>query len=112
MDQVATKSLTVEAITALCKQHGLQVSMRYPACTLPPGELPTADTVYVSFSQVNAEAWELLMTSLTDIPVELFGTRQVSGNGAIDGRLYPEYAQRLDAVNEARKTLGLPVVYG
>lgn len=112
MTQVATKSLSVEAIAALGTHHGLQVSMRYPACTLPPGELPKADTIFVAFSQVNADVWELLMSSQTDVPVELSGTRQVSGNGAIDGRLFPEYAQRLNAVNKARNALGLSVVYG
>lgn len=58
------------------------------------------------------DAWVKLMTHLTEVPVSIHGTRQVTGSGATDGRLFPGYAACLKEVNELRAKVGLAPVFG
>ncbi len=104
--------LTLEAIQALAKQHNLQLTAHYPQVSTSGIEPPKPKSLTVWFREECVDAWLALMTQLTEVPVSLYGTRQVTGSGATDGRLYPSYAAHLAQVNQARQTIGLGHVYG
>ena len=99
--------LTLTQIQELSDQHALKLSVQYP--TFKSGSLtpPKPTRVLVTFEKEAPDAWEAFMTQLTEVPVELFGTRVVSGSGALDGRLMPGYLALLPRVNSERKTMGL-----
>lgn len=103
--------LTIAEIDQLAQKHGLKLNARYPTTAQgvkPP--LPTSISIW--FQGVCVEAWKTLTTSLTEVPVSIHGTRQVSGSGSIDGRLYPEYEALLGEVNATRATIGLGRILG
>jgi hypothetical protein len=55
------------------------------------------------------DLWEILLTvpvSKLLAPLQVHGSRFISGNGAIDGSLKPCYRERLDKVNEKRLKYG------
>lgn len=49
----------------------------------------------------------VFLTNCTEVPVTIYGTRQVTGNGATDNYLYPAYAALLPQVNIKRAAIGL-----
>jgi len=71
--------------------------------------------IRIHFSPENPlpDVWEsILISNIKGIEVSVSGTRIVSGNGAIDGMLLPEYAMRRESLNEKRKSLGFqPIGY-
>lgn len=66
--------------------------------------------ISIFFDHECPDAWFSLMTNATVVPVRIFGTRIVSGSGAIDGALKDPYAQLLKQVNDARRKIGLDIV--
>lgn len=98
--------LTIEDIKSVVEANGIEVFARYPEIRegfTPPK--PIALTLY--FREEKPDAWQVLMSDLTEVPVAINGTRISSPSGAIDGSLYPAYAARLSTVNEARAKVGL-----
>lgn len=104
--------LTLQAIQALAQQHNLDLTAHYPQSSSSGIEPPKPKSLTVWFREECVDAWLALMTQLTEVPVSLYGTRQTTGSGATDGRLYPAYAAHLPAVNRARETIGLGRVFG
>ncbi len=104
--------LTVEDIHKLATENGLDFTAHYAETCVKGVEPPKPSRITVWFRQECVPAWEALMSQLTEVPVALYGTRQVTGSGATDGRLFPGYAQRVKDVNQARKAAGLAPVYG
>ncbi|MNR71857.1 hypothetical protein D3C71_25360 [compost metagenome] len=68
---------------------------------------PVLAGIRVLFERPDPSAWAQLMSAKTEVPVEILGTRRVSGSGAIDGTLEPVYADLLDQVNVKRREVGL-----
>ena len=103
--------LTIQAIKDLAKKYNLEVSYRHSS-VLSSCENPKPISITIWFKEESVEAWETLMSQRSEIPVNIYGSRQVSGSGAIDGRLFPGYMAILDRVNVERQKVGLPIVYG
>lgn len=104
--------LTVEAIAQLAQDHNLEFVAHYPQSTAAGLVPPSPTSLSVRFREECVDAWFALMTQLTQVPVRISGTRQVTGSGATDDRLYPGYRARLAEVNQLRATVGLSPVYG
>lgn len=103
--------LTVAAIEQLALKHGLKLIARYP--TIADGVQPPQPTlIIIWFHEVCAEAWKTLTTSLTEVPVSIHGTRQMTGSGSTDGRLFPAYEALLGEVNATRAAIGLGRIFG
>lgn len=60
--------------------------------------------VYLKHS--DPEFWEMFHTSPMARDYGMFGSRIISGNGAIDGSLKPEYKEILPRVNAKRALVG------
>lgn len=101
IDERKTKVLSLEDIECLAEAHGLNVTFRRGA---------GGKNVVLWFKGDQAESWALLMTSLTEVPVTVRGTRRVTGSGATDGTLHEAYAARLAEVNATRMKIGLEPV--
>lgn len=54
--------------------------------------------------------WSYLMTTELNSAVTVEGTRHISGNGSIDGRLLDCYKELLPWINKRRTELGLKLV--
>jgi hypothetical protein len=102
--------LTIQDIHELAKRHNIEFRARYDtsANDLTP---PKPEYISLWFTEESVDAWRELMTKPTEVPVRLNGTRQVSGNGAIDGRLFDGYKAILGEVNAARAEIGLDRVF-
>ncbi len=89
--------LSIQEIELLAGKRGLQMAKR------------RADSVTIWFQPTSPdpEAWATLMTDLTEVPVTIYGTRQVTGSGATDNRLFPAYAALIPDVNAKRASIGL-----
>jgi hypothetical protein len=105
--------LTIENIIAIGQAHGLEIRLQYPAQSCEAGIAPKASEIRVTFprSDFKPDAWFELVSNTTEIPVNIQGTRQVSGSGSIDGSLYPVYAERLQEANVLRSNCGLSPLF-
>ncbi|MCC5610973.1 hypothetical protein LC612_30550 [Nostoc sp. CHAB 5834] len=102
--------LKIEDIQKIAEDNGIEVLARYPQyCEGFTPPKPISLTLY--FREEKVDAWQVLMSDLTEVPVSINGTRISSPSGAIDGSLYPAYASRLSIVNAARATVGLDRAY-
>ena len=110
--QAEAAVLSLSDLEALALEHNLELSGHYPATMLKGLEPPRPVSLRIRFSRVAPEAWRILMTRLTEIPVSIHNTRRVTGSGATDNSLYPEYEVLRDEVNKARSQIGLGLVYG
>lgn len=99
--------LTVNEILSMASSNGLDVTAQYPKGYVTCGEVPRPVSLTVWFRKESVDVWEKLMSSLAEVPVNILGTRQMTGSGATDDRLYPVYAARLDVVNSVRASIGL-----
>ena len=108
----ADRVLSISEVHDIAQNAGLTFRAQYDRSVIglkPPA--PVQLHVRFNGEAVNVEAWMTLMSSLTEVPVALTGTRQISGSGAIDGTLFPAYREQLDVVNKARNIAGLTPVY-
>lgn len=106
-----TNMLNVEAIYNLANKHGLKFQAHYGNSNCATLEAPKPKSISISFHAECVAAWKALMTELTEVPVSITGTRQVTGSGATDGRLFPCYEAVVNEVNERRAEIGLaPVI--
>lgn len=101
--------LTAEQIIDLAEENGFRATSYWESSS-DGHRLPTRKEISLWLRDIRPEAWEILMSNLTEVPVSLMGTRVVSGSGALDGRLFPEYRALLKGVNEKRAAIGLPPV--
>lgn len=101
--------LTIQDIETLAAEQGLKLHASYPAGQEGQGK-PKSLTVW--FNRECVDAWVKLMTQLTEVPVDIYGTRQVTGSGSTDGRLFPGYEACLKQVNDVRAKIGLGPVFG
>lgn len=88
--------LSIQEIEVLADQRGLQLAKRSGSMT-----------IWFQPTRPDTEAWVTLMTDLTEVPVTIYGTRQVTGSGATDNSLFPAYAALLPSVNAKRASIGL-----
>ncbi len=102
--------LTTLQIQDMCLRAGLNIQLAWTPFTRG-AESPTATKITVWFTQNEPEVWCKLMTSTTDVPVTIFGTRESHPSGSLDDRLLPCYADLLPEVNERRKAIGLDPVH-
>lgn len=102
--------LSVDELQEFAKRHDLGMRVRYGVTSARGGQPPAASAT-IWFKREQPDAWRELMTSLTQIPVTIYGTRQVTGSGSTDNRLYPAYAALLKEVNSAREAIGLERVW-
>jgi hypothetical protein len=103
--------LSIQAIQQLAKEHSLKLTAHYPQTSTEGIEPPAPRSLTVWFREEAVDAWEPLMTQLTEVPVSIYGTRTVTGSGATDDQLYPAYKARLPHVNATRKLIGLEPVF-
>ena len=103
--------LTLDAIQAIAQANDLDVLANYSSTSLRGLQPPKPNALTVWFRHESVDAWVELMTQLTEVPLSIHGTRQCTGSGATDGRLYPGYAARLDEVNAERAKVGLGRVF-
>lgn len=103
--------LSVNEIKALACSNGLDVREHFPKGSVENGKSPSPVALSVWFREESADVWEKLMSSLTEVPVTVLGTRQVTGSGATDNILYPAYAERLSGVNSIRASIGLEPIF-
>lgn len=88
--------LSIQEIEVLADQRGLEMVKRSDSMT-----------IWFQPTKPDTEAWVTLMTDLTEVPITIYGTQQVSGSGATDNRLFPAYAALLPSVNAKRAEIGL-----
>ena len=98
---------TIDAIRALARDHGLEVTTHWPSSSTTSPEAPKPSSLTLWFKEPAPVAWQALMSEPTEIPVAVYGTRQSTGSGATDGMLHPGYAALLDVVNARRVEAGL-----
>lgn len=103
--------LTVKEIQSMASNNGLDVTAQYPKVSVTCDEVPRPVSLTVWFRKESVDVWEKLMSSLTEVPVKIRGTRQMTGSGATDDLLYPAYAARLDVVNSVRASIGLERIF-
>jgi len=101
--------LTAEQIIDIAEANNIRATSYWEASS-EGHRLPKRREISLWLRDVRPEAWEALMSDLTEVPVSLLGTRIVSGSGSLDGRLFPEYVAALERVNEKRAAVGLPPV--
>ena len=103
--------LSIENIFNLAGSHPISVTSHYDACTQTSNAPPKPSRMSVRFHADDPEVWSLRMTELTEVPVSMFGTRKVTGNGATEDLFKPAYSALLGEVNAKRAGLGLATVY-
>lgn len=104
--------LTLTDLEALAKAHDLDFRARFPETTAADLTPPRPTAVSIRFKGVKPDAWRTLMTNLTEVDVSISGTRTVTGSGATDDMLFPEYRAMLPEVNARRAEIGLQRVHG
>jgi hypothetical protein len=72
---------------------------------------PPLDKQTPGMREALAGRWEALMSNLSEVPVDIHGTRITHPSGNLDGALASEYQARKAVVNAARAQIGLPAVY-
>lgn len=99
--------LTLGDLQEFAKRHELQLSVRHGRSS---GQ-DQAVEASIWFTKERPDAWRQLLTTLTEVPITIYGTRQMTGSGATDDRLFPCYAALLDQVNAERRAIGLGRVW-
>ena len=103
--------LTAEQIIDLAEANNIDASC-YWEDSSKGHRLPKRTRINLSFKGVSPDAWFALMTNNTEVPVRCFGTRPATDNPSTDGRLHPDYAAMLPAVNARRAELELAPIRG
>lgn len=102
---------TIQDMQKLPEKHSVVVTTHYPAFSTRGSDLPTPNRIVIDFRAEDPDLWEQLMTEHSEVDAHILGTRQVTGSGSTDGRLYPVYEERLAAVNARRKEIGLNLIF-
>lgn len=102
---------TIQDMQKLPEKHPVKVTTFYPAFSTQGSDLPKPNRIVIDFQAEAPDLWEQLMTEEAEVGAHVMGTRQVTGSGSTDGRLFPVYAERLDAVNARREEIGLAPIY-
>lgn len=94
--------LTIQDMLALPERYPVEVSALYPGGrpTDNEGRPVRPMNLFIRFTDVAPEFWEWLLTQPCALPAAIEGIHQS------DGTLFPEYQERLAAVNEWRKARG------
>lgn len=98
--------ISVEQIQDLAEKNDIRINYNWDKDHSGPTP-PQLLGIRLFFMKRAPEAWATLMMDNTAVPVSIMGTRMVTGSGATDDTLYPEYAQMLPAINVKRAEVGL-----
>jgi hypothetical protein len=98
--------LTPNDVYDLAEKHNIRVLNFWTSNTTRGREVPQLREISLFLMERNSELWKLLMTTPSEVPLTVNGTRQSTGSGSTDNMLYPCYRELLPEVNAARKALG------
>ena len=102
--------LTVTQVYDMAEENDIRITNVWETPSTTDGRtVPTPKLVEIRlwFKKEHPLTWATLMSNLSEVPVSISGTRQMTGSGATDGTFYPCYAALLPEVNRRRAAVGL-----